>query len=144
MHTIDKTIDITAPLATLHTAITTEAGFRGWWSEGTTYDRESRSFTFRFPQPTQLVAMTFRVERQDDRGIALVCTGEQNNPDWKGTRLEISVAPSGDGTRVHLVHSGYPANNECYAQCQKGWTHFLDSLAQLATTGRGKPSACAA
>ncbi len=144
MQTIDKTIDIAAPLATLHTAITTEAGFRTWWTTHTTYDEKTRSYTFRFPQEKYVVAMTFRVERVDDRGIVLVCTGEQHNPDWLGTRLEITVAPAGDSTRVHLVHAGYPANNECYAQCIRGWTHFLDSLALFATTGRGKPSACAA
>ncbi len=144
MLTIDKTIDIAAPLATLHTAITTEAGFRTWWTALTTYDPARRAYTFKFPQQHHVVAMTLQVERVDDRGIALACTAQEHNADWLGTRLEITAAPHGDGTRVHLVHAGFPDNNECYAQCVRGWQHFLESLALFATTGRGKPSACAA
>ena len=31
MFTIDTTIDIAAPLSSVRTAITTEAGYRAWW-----------------------------------------------------------------------------------------------------------------
>jgi uncharacterized protein YndB with AHSA1/START domain len=137
MHTIETTIEIAAPLATVHAAITTEAGYRGWWSEDSDYD--GKRAEFRFVRKSDTMIATFRVERVDARGIAMTCVAEQNNPDWRGTTLDIALEPTATGTRVRLVHAGYPDNNECYAQCTKGWQFFLGSLDKYAATGTGSP-----
>jgi len=135
MYTIETSIEIAAPLATLRTAITTRDGFRAWLAADTQVDAAGR-YTFAFAPR----AVTFTLDRADDRGIAMTCVGEQNNPEWLGTKLAIALTPIAAGkTRVDLAHAGYPSKNEVYAQCTKGWAHFLSSLAQYATTGKGNP-----
>ena len=137
MFTIDTTIDITAPLARVRTAISTEAGFRAWFAQDADFD--SKQATFRFSQPTQTRAVTLRVERCDASGIEMTCIAHENNPDWVGTTLAIALAETEAGTRVHLVHSGYPAKNEVYERCSDAWGYFLRSLASYMMTGTGEP-----
>ena len=36
----------------------------------------------------------------------------ESRRDWVGTTLAIELGETPTGTRVHLVHSGYPAKNE--------------------------------
>jgi uncharacterized protein YndB with AHSA1/START domain len=43
------------------------------------------------------------------------------------TRIEISLVPEGEKTRVRLVHSGLPA--DAVADHTHGWEHYLDRLA---------------
>jgi len=50
------------------------------------------------------------------------------------------LAPTADGaTRVDCIHSGYPAKNEVYAMCTKGWAFFMGSLQRYLETGKGEP-----
>jgi uncharacterized protein YndB with AHSA1/START domain len=135
MNAIQLSTEIAAPFATLRSAISTRDGFRAWFSEDTRVDAVGR-YTFSFGTR----AVTFTLDRADVRGIAMSCVHEQNNPDWLGTVLTISLTPVALGkTRVELVHAGYPSKNECYERCIEGWTYFLSSLAEYATNGNGKP-----
>jgi uncharacterized protein YndB with AHSA1/START domain len=43
------------------------------------------------------------------------------------TRIEISLIPEGEKTRVRLVHSGLPV--DAVADHAHGWEHYLDRLA---------------
>ena len=139
MYSIETTIEIAAPLSTVLAAVTTTEGLRGWWTKDTQTSTAKREHTFRFAKAGGGMAVTFRVDREDDRGIAMTCVAEENNSDWLGTKLEISLAPTASGTRVQLVHAGYPAKNEVYAMCTKGWAFFLGSLQKYAQTGTGEP-----
>ncbi len=135
MYTIQTSIEIAAPVAPLHAAITTPEGFRAWLAEDTQVDAPGR-YTFSFGPR----AVTFAVDRADDRSIVLTCVREQDNPDWLGTELSITLTPvAGGTTRVDLVHAGYASKNECYARCIEGWEHFVSSLARYVTTGSGRP-----
>jgi uncharacterized protein YndB with AHSA1/START domain len=137
MFTIDSTIEIAAPLASLHTAITTEAGYRAWFAQDADFD--GKQATFRFAQPTETRSVTFRVDRCHGGGIVMTCTAHDNNPDWLGTTLAIELHATPTGTRVHLAHSGYPAKNEVYERCSEAWPYFLRSLASYTMTGTGQP-----
>jgi uncharacterized protein YndB with AHSA1/START domain len=137
MFTIDTTIDIAAPLAALRTAVTTQAGYRAWWAEDADFD--GKQATFRFSQPTEVRSVTFQVDRRDGRGIVMTCVAHQNNPDWIGTVLTIELGETPLGTRVRLVHSGYPAKNEVYERCSEAWPYFLRSLASYMLSGTGEP-----
>ena len=137
MFTIESVIDIAAPLAPVYTAVTTEAGYRAWFSQDTDFD--GRQATFRFDQPHEMRSVTLRVDRCDDRGIVMTCIAHENNPDWLGTTLAIALVETAAGTRVHLSHAGYPAKNEVYERCAEAWPYFLRSLTSYLTTGAGQP-----
>ena len=137
MFTIDNQIEIAAPRARVRTAITTEAGFHAWFAQDADFD--GKNATFRFSQPTEVRAVTMRVDRCDDHGIVMTCVGHENNPDWIGTTLAIELSETPTGTRVHLVQSGYPAMNEVYERCVGAWQYFLNSLTSYIMTGTGEP-----
>jgi uncharacterized protein YndB with AHSA1/START domain len=135
MNTIELTIDVAAPLATLCAAITTPDGFRGWLAADTRVDAAGR---YRFSFAPR--AVTFTLDGADDRGVRMTCVEVQDNPDWLGTKLGITLTPAAGGkTRVDLAHGGYASKNECYARSIDGWQYFLSSLARYATTGTGTP-----
>ncbi len=137
MFTIDRTIDIAAPLASIRAAITSEAGFQAWWAEDSDFD--GKRATFRFSRPSETRSVTFRVDRCDPSRIVMTCIAQEHNADWLGTTLAIELDETPTGTRVHLVHSGYPAMNEVYERCSEAWPYFLQSLASYTMTGTGTP-----
>jgi uncharacterized protein YndB with AHSA1/START domain len=133
MYTIENTIEIAAPAHRIIEALTTEAGYRGWWTDEATYDGKAARFPFRNRDGARIV--TFRVDQADARGVVMTCTAQEDNPDWLGTKLAISV----EGGHVRLVHSGYPAKNETYERCVQGWAYFVTSLKSYVETGAGTP-----
>ncbi len=137
MFTIDSTIDIAAPLARVRNAITTEFGYRAWFAQDADFD--GKEATFRFPQPTERRSVTLRVDLCHGSGIVMTCVAQENNADWLGTTLAIELGETPSGTRVHLIHSGYPAKNEVYERCSEAWPYFLRSLASYMMTGTGEP-----
>lgn len=137
MFTIDQTIEIAAPITRARTAISTESGFRAWFAQDADFD--GRQAVFRFSQPTETRSVTLRVDHCDETGIAMTCVGHENNPDWLGTKLVIELCETTTGTRVRLIHSGYPAKNEVYERCNEAWPYFLRSLTQYLQTGAGEP-----
>jgi uncharacterized protein YndB with AHSA1/START domain len=137
MFTIDSTIDIAASLARVHTAITTESGYRAWFTQDAEFD--GKQATFRFSQPTERRSVTFQVDHCHGGGIVMTCIAHENNADWWGTTLAIELSEMRPGTRVHLIHSGYPAKNEVYERCSEAWPYFLRSLASYMMTGTGAP-----
>jgi hypothetical protein len=137
MFTIESSIEITAPLAGVRTAIITEAGYRAWMTQDADFD--GKQATFRFPQPTEVRSVMFKVDRCDESGIEMTCIGHENNPDWVGTTLVIELDETANGTRVHLTQSGYREKNEVYERCVGAWQYFLQSLASYTMTGIGQP-----
>ncbi len=137
MFTIDSTTDIAAPLTRVLTAVTTEAGYRAWWAQDADFD--GRQATFRFAVPSETRSVTFQVERCHANGIVMTCIAHEHNADWLGTTLAIELSETPKGTRVRLIHSGYPAKNEVYERCSEAWPYFLRSLASYMMTGAGEP-----
>ncbi|HVV81581.1 MAG TPA: SRPBCC domain-containing protein [Kofleriaceae bacterium] len=139
MFSIESGIRIATTPAAVVRAFTTVDGLRGWWSRDVTHAPARRELALRFDKPTGPMAFTLRVEHAGDDGVELACVAESHNPDWLGTRLTVRLTPDGDGTRVALVHAGYPARNEVYEMCSKGWPYFLESLKAYLEAGAGTP-----
>jgi len=137
MFTIHSSIHIQAPLARIHSALSSEGGYRAWWAEDSDFD--GKQGTFRFGQPNEMRSVSLRVDRCDASGIVMTCIAQEHNPDWLGTKLTFELTETANGTQVHLVHSGYPAKNEVYERCNDAWPYFLRSLATYITTGKGTP-----
>lgn len=136
---IENQIQIAATPNRIREALTTHQGQTGWWTTDVECDAERREATFRFARPTNTMAVTFRLDGADEHRVAMTCIRETNNSDWLGTELVFELAPEAGGTRVALVHAGYPAKNEVYDACTKGWAFFLGSLKSYVETGTGQP-----
>ncbi len=54
------------------------------------------------------------------------------------SRVEITLHPEGDKTRVRLVHSGLP-DDDAVDQHTQGWDHYLGRLAVAAAGGDAGP-----
>ncbi len=139
MHTIKNTIEISKSPAAVLAAVTTKAGIQGWWTLDCECNEALRLATFRFVKPQGTMSVTFQLERADDKGVEMICVAQDGQPDWLGTRLAFDISPSSAGTRLELVHSGYPARNEVYDMCTQGWSYFLASLKSYVETGTGTP-----
>jgi uncharacterized protein YndB with AHSA1/START domain len=50
------------------------------------------------------------------------------------SRLEFTLTPEGDGTRLHFVHSGLPSA-ESAASHAHGWDHYFERLAIAGSGG---------
>jgi uncharacterized protein YndB with AHSA1/START domain len=60
---------------------------------------------------------------------------EGDNPVQPGSsRIEFTLTPEGDGTRLHFVHSGLPSA-EAAESHGHGWDHYLERLAIAAPGG---------
>jgi uncharacterized protein YndB with AHSA1/START domain len=127
-------IGVAAKVPKVLKAITTTAGFRGWWTECDVGRSPGESAWFRFGQKEAV----FSIDRLDGRGIELICR-RGDFPEWLDTRLSIRAVEDGNGTYVDLLHDGYPAKNHAYEECVAGWKHFLESLRAYCETGRGDP-----
>ena len=53
------------------------------------------------------------------------------------TKVEITLIPEGESTRVRLVHSGLPA--DAVTDHTKGWEHYLNRLGVVASGGHVEP-----
>lgn len=63
---------------------------------------------------------------------------QEGNPIPPGTsRVEITLHPEGDKTRLRLVHSGLP--DDAVDDHIGGWDHYLGRLAVVATGGDAGP-----
>lgn len=63
----------------------------------------------------------------------------EHKDEWTGTSLVFDISREGDKTRLHFSHQGLTPDRDCYDACSKGWSHYIDSLFSLVTTGQGWP-----
>jgi uncharacterized protein YndB with AHSA1/START domain len=141
MHTIETTIDISAPAHRVLEALTTKDGIRAWFTDDVSCDADKRQVTYRFATAAGTKAVTFQLDARTDTRVDMTCIAEHLNPEWLGTTLTYQLASVAGGTRFTLVHRGFVARSECYEQCTKGWAHFAGSLKLLLETGAGTPHA---
>ncbi len=60
--------------------------------------------------------------------------------EWTGTKISFDISQKDNQTQLNFTHIGLVPESECYADCFKGWNHFLKhSLFNLITTGKGQP-----
>jgi uncharacterized protein YndB with AHSA1/START domain len=133
----EVTIDTTPEKA--YAALTTQAGYRGWWSKSCDIaEQVGGESSLKFDKEGSIVKMRFRTEvMEKDTHVRWTCVGHDMDS-WIGTTLSWTIGPAGNGVRVSLVHDGWRGETppEMVAQ---GWKHFLGSLKQYLETGTGQP-----
>ena len=119
-------------------ALTTQAGYNGWWSKdceiGSKPGDECR---LTFDKAGTKVTMRYRIDRVDAReGIRWTCIAHDMAP-WVGTFLEWRIKEEKDAVHVSFAHEGWKdAPPEPVVQ---GWKHFLGSMKKYLETGTGEP-----
>lgn len=87
---------------------------------------------FRLESPNTMVAEGTVVEAVPDRKVSFTWgwNGHPGVPPGS-TLVEIELIPDGDGTLVRLTHSELGTDEQPIHR--RGWTHYLDRLASVAT-----------
>jgi uncharacterized protein YndB with AHSA1/START domain len=129
-------IDIDADRETVHRALSTEGGVRGWWSvktDGPTEGQLRVSFPD-VPQPFE-----FTVSRDDADGVEWVTGGFP--PWWAGTsiRWDLTENPDAAGTRLQFSHGGYAADNPVIPIVTPAWAQIILRLKGYAESGQRQP-----
>lgn len=98
------------------------------WNPADPSDNHTRGCTITALAPDELVAF-------DWRGPSALAAGMNNDP---LTHVVVSFVPLAAGTRVHLVHSGWPSSAEgqaARAWFEQAWTMAFAALVQLHPAG---------
>lgn len=138
MSSIKQEIRIAAPLGKVYAALSTQAGYRGWWNAvGEVPERVGGEAQLKFVKDGAPVNMTFRIDTlQANEAVRWTCVAH-DMPSWVGTTLDWKLSGQADGVLVSFEHAGWKeAGPEPVAQ---GWQHFLGSLKQYVETGTGQP-----
>ncbi len=64
----------------------------------------------------------------------------KNKSEWNGTRNSFEISKEGAKTKIRFSHLGLVPQIECFNDCSNGWKHYLHSLFNLITTGKGQPN----
>jgi hypothetical protein len=58
--------------------------------------------------------------------------------EWANTRLIFDLSENNGETKLSFTHEGLTPEVECYKDCAKGWTHWIQSsLTSYLNTGKG-------
>ena len=136
---------IEAPAAKVYESITTEAGLKAWWTEtcdiGTT---EGSLSTFRFDDTWK----TIRVEKLTPNSeVRWRCVDSsidledgRTSSEWMDTEFIFQLVSLSDSTTaLRFQHKGLLPALDCYNDCKRGWTRFLNSIKHYVETGVGEP-----
>ncbi|PZR23505.1 MAG: ATPase [Citrobacter freundii] len=118
---------------------------RGWWStllEGSS-GKEGDVFIYRHKD---IHASTQKlVEVVKNKKVTWLVTDshlsflEKKPDEWTGTTISFEIEPAGNKTKLYFTHHGLTPQKECFEDCSGGWNFYLQSLAELISTGEGQP-----
>jgi len=122
-----------------------------WWTTNAIIDdREGGTCEFRFPSAGFFATIQVLKNAPDliewrciDSSLSpasLKASGGTDAREWVGTTIRFVLTALGPAsTRVRLEHLGLGASAEFYSSQNNVWAFYLESLKQLAETGKGNP-----
>lgn len=138
MDTILHVVDIQASPAAVFKAVTTAEGLAGWWSTNVKSDGKLGSivdFTFEADfNPDMLIT-----EMNEPSKLAWRCVA--GHDPWLESTFNFDIDPRGDTHTRMIFTQGYgaPIDDVAYGIYNFNWGYYLQSLKQLAETGKGFP-----
>ncbi len=127
-------VAIAAPCDQVFAALTTLDGLAQWWTPFVTGTPErDGELRFRFDTVDEVIRM--RVDAiAANRSLTWTCLEHSADPDWAASTITFQLAGTGTCTTLNLTHNGIAADH-----VQRGWEHFLASIASYLETGTGQP-----
>jgi uncharacterized protein YndB with AHSA1/START domain len=132
---IERTVEIAHPPAKVWAALTTAEGLRGWFGNEASIDlRPGGSARMTFGSDHTAHMRVERVEEPTVFGFTWHIYGLPED-DPRRTYVEFTLEPTGDGTRLTVVESGFAqlsgdAFREAYDGNTKGWASELGELTE--------------
>jgi uncharacterized protein YndB with AHSA1/START domain len=132
---IERTLDIAHPPATVWAALTTAEGLAAWFGNEATIDlRPGGSARMRWSGGETARMRVERVEEPRVFGFTWPIFGLPEG-DPRRTYVEFTLEPSGTGTRLTVVESGFAqlpddAYRKAYDGNTQGWASELGELAE--------------
>jgi uncharacterized protein YndB with AHSA1/START domain len=138
MNRIKEKLIVRGSPAKLFEALTTPAGYRGWWSKDCQIaEKAGDESKLKFNKDGNIVSMRFRLDETiPGRSVRWTCVGHDMDS-WIGTTLRWDLSPDGDATEVSLEHRGW--KGDAPEPVVQGWRHFIGSLRSYVETGQGQP-----
>ena len=119
---------------------------RGWWSEDINGNTDKLNDEFVFRSSKYHLSTQKLVEVEPNKKVVWLVTESQinfvkNKTEWTGTKIIFEISKKADKTELRFSHIGLTPQIECYKDCSNAWKGIVqNSLSQLITTGKGKPS----
>jgi uncharacterized protein YndB with AHSA1/START domain len=121
----------------VYAAIATQRGMQGWWTRDTTMDpKVGGKADFGFDKRGMVFRMTIN-ELRTNQSVRMSCSGDQ--PEWAGTTLEWTIAPTPQGSLLNFVHRGWREMTPFAASCNSMWGQLMFLLKSYAETGKANP-----
>lgn len=138
MSSIKDEIRISAGAEKVYRALSTQAGYRGFWNAvAEVPETVGGEAKLKFVKDGTPVNMQFRIdEMKPNELVRWTCTGH-DMPSWVGTVLTWKIRAAGAESVVSFEHSGW--KDEAPEPVIQGWKHFTGSLKAYAETGTGQP-----
>ena len=136
MAEINHRVGIAGSAEEIYSALTTDAGLSGWWTNDTSGAGGVGSiirFRFGGEGPDFEVA-----ELQPGRLVRWKHSGEMPEA-WIDTEVTFQLQREGQQTFVRFTHAGWKESSDFMAHCSTKWAVFLLSLKDLVETGTGRP-----
>jgi uncharacterized protein YndB with AHSA1/START domain len=141
---IELTEEVAASPETVFHALTDADELSRWWTTSADSDaRTGGAFEYRFefseePERNHLYSGTYDAVVPNER-VAYPWQGRLGD-----TNVDVTLRPSGDGTTVRLVHSGWGEGGEWPAAVklhEEGWGFFLGNLKSYLERGEDQRAA---
>ena len=118
---------------------------RGWWSEELEGSSEKLNDEFIYRHGNLHYSRHKLIEVEPDKKMVWLTTDSRlsfvkKQDEWNNTKMIFEISSQGDKTKLVISHAGLIPAFECFNDCSRAWTYYLQkSLVPLITTGRGNP-----
>jgi uncharacterized protein YndB with AHSA1/START domain len=137
---LSLTLTIDASATDTFEAIATRSGIAAWWTSlvsGT--GTPGNEFQLGFEGLEEIIRIRVD-EAKRPRMVRWTVLRHTGLPDWDGTNIAFDLSELGPRrTILQFRHNGLVPQLACYGDCRAGWSHFLDSLANVAAGRPGSP-----
>jgi uncharacterized protein YndB with AHSA1/START domain len=121
-------------------AIASCEGLQRWWTPLVSGSADSGGdLRFEFDGLDEFIVMHVD-EAVTPSSVRWTCAKNTGHPEWIGSRPTFTIIGAGENQCVlDFCHVGLQPDLSCYRQCERGWDHYLASIAAYAESGQGTP-----